>query len=83
MSSNRIIHGLRMLYAATNPKRFLEDYLKQQNDEKKIQQNHFNTRYNFQKWMAQQPKHLQLPAQPDDHSSRHDASRQYAGSRRK
>lgn len=70
------------------PREILRQMLKNQIDTQKIvsdvQKNQMEqSKNNYQKQFAQQPTHIKKPEQHHDHSSRHDASRQYAGSRRR
>ncbi len=67
-----------------DPQKLLKKILEEQIKPIDNHESHWKESKNtYQKQIAQQPKQIKKPEQRHDHSSHHDASRQYAGSRRR
>lgn len=69
------------------PREILRQMLQEQIKRKQIFDVHKvhaeQTKQDYHKQFTQQPTHIKRPEKSHDHSSRHDSSRQYAGSRRR
>lgn len=83
MNTQKIFNGLVPLKAGESAKERLEQMKKRQDEEKEAQKNAaLQTRKDYERLLSLQQTHSKAPKPSRDHSSTHDASRRYAGSRR-